>query len=124
MDGSFSSRPTRKRRSQELEASHGILHTLESKKEKILQDAQSLDLLPVGEAPRKATGIDRLSRLQDEILGTIVSLLSTRDVAHMQVVSRLWCQIWHSTSLSLDMRAFSVNEQKQTIIAGKILAAH
>uniref|UniRef100_J3MK20 F-box domain-containing protein n=1 Tax=Oryza brachyantha TaxID=4533 RepID=J3MK20_ORYBR len=124
MDGSFSSKPTRKRRSQELEASHGINHTLESKKEKTLQDARSLDLLPIGEAPKKAAGVDRLSRLPDEILGTIVSLLSTRDATLMQVVSRLWCQIWRSTSLSLDMRAFSANENKRIIIAGKILAAH
>uniref|UniRef100_J3L8I4 F-box/LRR-repeat protein 15/At3g58940/PEG3-like LRR domain-containing protein n=1 Tax=Oryza brachyantha TaxID=4533 RepID=J3L8I4_ORYBR len=42
----------------------------------------------------------------------------------MQAVSSLWCQIWHSTSLSLDMRAFSTNENNRIIIAGKILAAH
>ncbi|KAF0908672.1 hypothetical protein E2562_027230 [Oryza meyeriana var. granulata] len=127
MGDASSSRTTRKRISQQLEAAgHGINHAPEAKKEKKLQEAPSLDLLPVGGGgPREASRpADRISRLPGEILGIIVSLLSTCDAARSQAISRQWLPLWGSSSLNLDMNALSASEHDRISIAGKILATH
>uniref|UniRef100_A0A0E0LJE2 Uncharacterized protein n=1 Tax=Oryza punctata TaxID=4537 RepID=A0A0E0LJE2_ORYPU len=120
--GASSSKSIRKRRSQELKAGHGIHHAPGAKREKY----SSLDLLPVGagEPREEASRADNISRLPEEILGTIVSLLYTRDAARTQAISRQWLPLWGSASLNLDMNALSVHERKRIDIAGSILAAH
>ncbi|KAF2922317.1 hypothetical protein DAI22_07g103900 [Oryza sativa Japonica Group] len=117
-----STKSPRKRRSQELKVGHGIHHAPGAKKEKY----SCLDLLPVGLGEPKeeeASRTDNIS-LPEEILGTIVSLLYTRDAARTQAISRQWLPLWGSTSLNLDMNALSVHEHKRIDIAGSILAAH
>uniref|UniRef100_A0A0E0Q6R2 Uncharacterized protein n=1 Tax=Oryza rufipogon TaxID=4529 RepID=A0A0E0Q6R2_ORYRU len=123
MAGASSTKSPRKRRSQELKVGHGIHHAPGAKKEKY----SSLDLLPVGLGEPKeeeASRANNISRLPKEILGTIVSLLYTRDAARTQVISRQWLPLWGSASLNLDMNALSVHERKRIDIAGSILAAH
>uniref|UniRef100_A0A0E0HZ78 F-box domain-containing protein n=1 Tax=Oryza nivara TaxID=4536 RepID=A0A0E0HZ78_ORYNI len=123
MADASSTKSPRKRRSQELKVGHGIHHAPGAKKEKY----SCLDLLPVGLGEPKeeeASRADNISRLPEEILGTIVSLLYTRDVVRTQAISRQWLPLWGSTSLNLDMNALSVHEHKRIDIAGSILAAH
>lgn len=123
MADASSTKSPRKRRSQELKVGHGIHHAPGAKKEKY----SCLDLLPVGLGEPKeeeASRADNISRLPEEILGTIVSLLYTRDVARTQAISRQWLPLWGSTSLNLDMKVLSIDEHNQIDIAGQFLAAH
>ncbi|KAK1665897.1 hypothetical protein QYE76_054056 [Lolium multiflorum] len=62
---------------------------------------------------------DFISNLPDAVLGTIVSLLPTRDGCRTQALSRRWRPIWRSAPLNLEAdRGFS--EQ----LVSKILSGH
>ena len=60
---------------------------------------------------------DLIGKLPDELLGTIVSLLPTKDACRTQALSRGWRHIWRSALLSLD-----AGLSKK--IVSRILSAH
>uniref|UniRef100_A0ACD5TDG6 Uncharacterized protein n=1 Tax=Avena sativa TaxID=4498 RepID=A0ACD5TDG6_AVESA len=70
--------------------------------------------------------LDLISRLPDEVLGTIVSLLPTKEGARTQVLSRRWFPLWRSPMAPLNLVAddtLSDNDTRVAVIS-KILADH
>jgi hypothetical protein len=70
-------------------------------------------------------GLDLISRLPDSILGTVVSLLGTKDGARTAALSRRWRPVWRSAPLNLeDGLQFYYDAFERVQIVSKILAAH
>ncbi|KAE8806856.1 31 kDa ribonucleoprotein, chloroplastic [Hordeum vulgare] len=63
---------------------------------------------------------DLISRLPDELLGTIVSLLPTTDGARTQVLSRRWRPLWLSSNAPLNLEL----DDKHMHLVSKILSDH
>ncbi|KAF8690695.1 hypothetical protein HU200_041070 [Digitaria exilis] len=70
-------------------------------------------------------GPDLISRLPDEVLGDIISLLPTKDGTRTQAISRRWRPLWRAAPLSLEVgRSLSGQDRKRIIFATKILSDH
>ncbi|KAF8655093.1 hypothetical protein HU200_061224 [Digitaria exilis] len=80
--------------------------------------------LPVGGGGGEGGVPDLISRLPDEVLGEIISLLPTRDGARTQAISRRWRPLWRAAPLNLDVDDLSDEDHKRIIFATKILSEH
>jgi hypothetical protein len=71
------------------------------------------------------SSLDIISRLPDEVLGTIISLLPTKAGARTQILSRRWCPLWRAAPLNLGVdRNLSGQDRKRIIFVSKILSDH
>jgi hypothetical protein len=82
---------------------------------------------PVG-GSSNSLDVDLISRLPDAILGTVVSLLPTKDGARTQAISRRWLPLWRSDTAPLnlvaDSRLSSSNRSPAAAVVSKILSDH
>jgi hypothetical protein len=70
--------------------------------------------------------LDLISGLPDEVLGTVVSFLPTKDGARTQVLSRRWLPLWRSrmAPLNLVVDLDLCDEQSRAAVVSKILSDH
>ncbi|VAI35776.1 unnamed protein product [Triticum turgidum subsp. durum] len=69
--------------------------------------------------------LDHVSRMPDNILGSVISLLSTKEAARTRVLSSRWRHLWRSAPLNLVVdRRLSGRERDRVAIVSKILATH
>ncbi|KAK1642403.1 hypothetical protein QYE76_060208 [Lolium multiflorum] len=71
-----------------------------------------------------AVAPDLISNQPDAVLGTIVSLLPTKDGCRMQVLSRRWRHIWRSAPLNLAASRRGRNGRLPDYNISKILSSH
>ncbi|XP_037450751.1 FBD-associated F-box protein At5g60610-like [Triticum dicoccoides] len=68
---------------------------------------------------------DPISRLPDAILGTVISLLPTKDGARTQALSRRWRHLWRSAPLHLQANSsLCSNLRSRPTIINRILSDH
>ena len=71
------------------------------------------------------SSLDLISRLPDEVLGTVISLLPTKAGARTQILSRRWRPLWRAAPLNLGVDSdLSGQERKRIIFVPKILSDH
>uniref|UniRef100_A0ACD5TT17 Uncharacterized protein n=1 Tax=Avena sativa TaxID=4498 RepID=A0ACD5TT17_AVESA len=68
---------------------------------------------------------DLISHLPDAVLGSIISLLPTKDGARTQAISRRWRPLWSSAPLNLVAdRKFMMTDERSIGMIEKILSEH
>ncbi|KAJ1288901.1 hypothetical protein BS78_02G123700 [Paspalum vaginatum] len=79
----------------------------------------------IGNSAGGDESLDFIGRLPDEVLGTIISLLPTKDGARTQAISRRWRPLWRATPLNLDAGSdLTGQDRKCVLFVSKILADH
>ncbi|WVZ62722.1 LOW QUALITY PROTEIN: hypothetical protein U9M48_012432 [Paspalum notatum var. saurae] len=79
----------------------------------------------IGNSAGGDESLDFIGRLPDEVLGTIISLLPTKDGARKQAVSRRWRPLWRAAPLNLDAGCdLTRQDRKCVLFVSKILADH
>ncbi|XBJ12688.1 hypothetical protein VPH35_017168 [Triticum aestivum] len=73
-----------------------------------------------GEGQGSLDDLDLISRLPDEMLGTVVSLLPTKDGARTQVLSHRWRPLWLSSNAPLNLEV----DLGRSLPVSKILSDH
>lgn len=75
-------------------------------------------------SPGGGNGSDLISRLPDAILGTVISLLPTKDGARTQALSRRWLPLWRSDMAPLNLVVDSnlSDYQSRRTVVSKILS--
>ncbi|KAF2944878.1 FBD-associated F-box protein At4g13985-like isoform X1 [Oryza sativa Japonica Group] len=84
-------------------------------------------LAPAAAARAPADGVDRISRLPDELLRDVVSRLPARDGARTAALSTRWRGVWHSVPLALvDAHLAPQGRGGGGVVAAvsRVLAAH
>ncbi|KAF6986741.1 hypothetical protein CFC21_004462 [Triticum aestivum] len=77
--------------------------------------------------PPPSGGLDLISRLPDAVLGTVVSLLPTKDGARTQALSRRWRPLWRSADAPLNLAAapdLAGDDGSRAALASRILSGH
>uniref|UniRef100_A0ACD5TF49 Uncharacterized protein n=1 Tax=Avena sativa TaxID=4498 RepID=A0ACD5TF49_AVESA len=68
--------------------------------------------------------LDRISRLPDDILGEIISLLPVMEGARTQILAPRWRHLWRAAPLNLDYRVLPALLSARDVLVGAVLAAH
>jgi hypothetical protein len=68
--------------------------------------------------------LDLISCLPDAVLGSIISLLPTKDGARTQAISRRWLLLWRSAPLNLVVHFEAGKKRKLIASVSKILSEH
>ncbi|KAM0902398.1 hypothetical protein ACQ4PT_019414 [Festuca glaucescens] len=69
--------------------------------------------------------LDLISTLPDKVLGSIISLLPTKDGARTQAISRRWLLLWRSAPLNLEVSfKQGIKNSKLIALVSKILSKH
>ncbi|KAM0859512.1 hypothetical protein ACQ4PT_047145 [Festuca glaucescens] len=96
-----------------------------SKKRKFHLVADDQDPPGNGNVDDGGDGIDFISRLPDDVLGSIVSLLPTKEGARTQAISRRWRPLWRSAPLNLvAVPGFHSKGLRTVNLIEKILSQH
>ncbi|CAM0953739.1 unnamed protein product [Alopecurus aequalis] len=83
-------------------------------------------VLPDDQQAPPGGDLDLISRLPDEILGTIISILPAKDAARTQALSCRWLPLWRSHMAPLNLVADNTlsNYQSRVKVISKILSDH
>ncbi|TVU39622.1 hypothetical protein EJB05_13049 [Eragrostis curvula] len=93
-----------------------------AKRRRVDEESSGQELPPGGDTREGRP--DLISRLPDEILESIITLLPTNDGGRTQILSRRWRPLWPLAPLNLEARMVSGHEIKQAAYTDGVLRGH